>query len=404
MTQRFSNEQTTYAPKGMYRIRNQSNGTWLPWVEHNGPYPLKIVRGSAWGLNNPRYRSLVRQKAIIPMTAYSRFDSDVDPRFFAVEYRDTTLKYNPTRETDLYEQCRYADVPIDLFTVVPKSDLGQYLVQAAASKAYTKGWDGLTFFAEIRKTWNMVFGLAQNLRNLMNRIERLLMQRRSDMTFAGLLALKAKQARDLRLEDIWLEARYGWRILIYDIKDASEALSRLGKERTRVRTKEDELDSYSTTSTVVSQWGDQGTVTNTVTTSYNVSTIGRIVADFSPPSVRMNPVLTAWELVKFSWVVDWFFHVAQWLEALSFLTMQTRMTSAWSCMVSITTQVSLPTFMPNGPRSISMTSSSGSGISTGVYLTRVPCGVPLLPQWHVELNLGRYVDALALLFQQTRKR
>lgn len=402
--QRFSLDITSLAARGQYRTRNQSNGTWGAWVNHNGPYPTSIRKGWTYGYDTPDVHALRRKGKLIPMTLYRRLDKVIDPLLFAVEYRNSTAVYNPTYETNLYEQCRYSDVTDEYLEQQLDRDLGLYLVQEAAADAYTRGWDGLTFVAEYHKTRKMVLGLARNLRSLYDRVMKLLFERRSDLSFAGLLALKLKQARALKLEDVWLEARYGWRILIYDIEDVYKLLTNLGKQTNRVRSKSLDGSSSTETSTTTVAWGTQGNESYTTTTSLSVQHIGRLVADFSPPKVRVNIPLTAWELVKFSWVVDWFFHVGQWLEALSFLGMQSSYTSAWGCAVKVSRQVTHPVFTPIGSKSIVLTSHKGSGLTTATYLVRNPCQVSILPQWRVDLNLGRIIDALALILQFTRRR
>lgn len=116
------------------------------------------------------------------------------------------------------------------------------------------------------------------------------------------------------LANNWLEFHFGWRPLIKDVFDACDVLQ-----------SEIPLESISgsgSASTSVSTATDA----NGVTRHFNVTSRVRIQAKvrFDNPNLGLatqlgltNPAVVAWELVPFSFVVDWFVNVGDFLQSFT---------------------------------------------------------------------------------------
>jgi len=131
-----------------------------------------------------------------------------------------------------------------------------------------------------------------------------------------------KLSVDQRLSNQWLELRYGWRPLINDIYSAAEATANLlylWPYDITVKGYGKDSDSYDAVGAIPSAGGTyrphherQFTVKRRYVRHIKVI----------PPSYRTfnsmglhNPYLIAWELMPWSFVIDWFLPIGTWLAA-----------------------------------------------------------------------------------------
>lgn len=243
-------------------------------------------------------------------------------------------------------------------------------VQAAAAKLYGQGWDVLTFLAEFRHVLRMFKNIVHTIKTAF------------------------KSPKDL--QNAWLEGRYGWRVLVFDILDATQAILAIDEEQ-RLRAKE--RTGWSTT------WNTQFTETKqyytrtedrVINIDHELSVRGSIVADFVAPTFSFNPVVTAWELVTLSFVIDWVINVGCALNALSFLALSGDYTAAWSLNykhVRTYENVVTPKLNFNYQTAFSATEEVE-------FRMRRPCTVPLIPTVNVRLDEFKVIDLIALLLQR----
>lgn len=186
---------------------------------------------------------------------------------------------------------------------------GQLMVNEAAAAIYSRGHDSLTFLAELKKTASMFKDLKKGLYRL----------------------LAGKDPRQL-----WMQYRYSWRTLMYDIEDLSNAVQELGHARTRFNERQGR--SFREVNTLVKTGTKTGKFSwkLTVKESLEISIRGNVTSDIQPPSFQFNPAITAWELTKLSFVLDWLINVGRWLETLSFLALQERTVAAVGAHVTST--------------------------------------------------------------------
>jgi hypothetical protein len=123
----------------------------------------------------------------------------------------------------------------------------------------------------------------------------------------------------------WLELQYGWKPLLQDVKGGMEALKRLNSSSSPLVRRV--TSSGSVTSTVITPILDrtgQGNKvgSHTVVTHSRTKYVLRYKIDdklkaFLAQTGFTNPVNLLWEIVPFSFVVDWFIPIGPYLETLS---------------------------------------------------------------------------------------
>lgn len=108
----------------------------------------------------------------------------------------------------------------------------------------------------------------------------------------------------------------------------------------------------------------------------------------------MNAVTTGWELITFSFVIDWIIDIGQWLEAMSFLVMQTNYEAARGLQLSIERETTIAGTSTSHYSDFIVNHES---YCVGTFTRRLPCGVSKLPSFGMNLNALKIVDILALL-------
>ena len=196
----------------------------------------------------------------------------------------------------------------------------------------------------------------------------------------------------------WLEFRYGWRILLYDIQDIHQLIKTFD-DKERKRTKERVGEQFvRTASSVIEKSGSAGIGRFTKDESWDLSVRGSIIADFLPPKVRINLLTSAWELTTLSFVVDWFFSVGKSLDAISFLLSTGNYTASYGYQFTYEATQYGGEYIP--ANSYYSGSFSRDAKHTLEIRTRTPTSVPIAPQQNVNLNAFKVVDLLALLLQR----
>jgi len=267
------------------------------------------------------------------------------------------------------------------------SDLGintHVFVQQAAARLYGRGWDGLTFAAELHK-------LVRMFRQVVPQAYKLL---KEAFTLYKSGALRRLGYASI---DAWLATRYGWRILLYDIEDINNLMKEIDEEQ-RLRSKERAGDLFSTTLSddIVGSGGHA--ISRSDSSNFTIKVRGSIIADFMPSKITLNPVLTAWELVPYSFVIDWFFNVGRALEAMTFLTLNNRYTAAIGldvlCERTVRYDVS---FSGNWTNAGHSTIPDIEVDDTWRLLRRKPVTVPMKPLLNINLDAFKVMDLVALI-------
>jgi hypothetical protein len=262
--------------------------------------------------------------------------------------------------------------------VIPQEliDEGSRFVQAAVAKIYSQGFDALTFIGELRSLVKMLTKI---------------LARWLDLLSSG------------RFEDLWLEGRYGWRPLIYDIRDFENALNNLSSEVARYKERVGTTRSTSDTVVTNANWSGD-TIAATYFVNEEISVRGNVVMDIAPPRFKFDPISTAWELVPFSFVVDWLIDISTWLSSLHGLAISKGSTAALGYKISKVVQL-------NSLEQVASTTNfrrtfvKKTDSTSGYWLVqRVPMAIPYKPP-SIDLNIDylKIIDLVSLIIQRARR-
>lgn len=342
------------------------------------------------GWSIPRFHARVRKGELLPHTPWRQFtySGSTTGQFEVVQASNGYWYYYRPVHCNLLD---WVITEEELMAYAP-NPYNQYVLDAAA-KIYSNGYDILTTLAELTEVRKMFVGAARGLLKLSTekRIFDALKQ------FGSLSGL----AKSKQLFSGWLEFRYGWRTLVYDIFAINELIANYNEKRTRYSEKAG--TKYSTQLDVVTAMNDEPWMylSKQVTDKVHVSIVGSVTADIDIAKVQFNVAQSAWERVPLSFVVDWFLTVGKSISAISFLATQKQYAASAGMKVQVERSLSLQT------TSLKSTASSGFRWQTGkgnaTLEVRQPCAVPITPHLAFRLDSFKVLDLLGIIVQRTRR-
>lgn len=214
--------------------------------------------------------------------------------------------------------------PIDL---VDRWDLDAKL----SKNLHKKDWQSPVFFAEGRKTVEMVSQAASTLVDVIRALRRGNIA--SVFTTLGLAQDKriTRRFRRTQLVDpsraaanAWLQLQYGWVPLLADVESAATTFASLvADSRNRVLTAgahafkgENRREAAPFSGHPIGSGFVEHDVTYTDSWKYKIQyTINEPLREFGQLGL-LNPLSVAWELVPFSFVADWFLPIGDYIGAL----------------------------------------------------------------------------------------
>jgi hypothetical protein len=349
-------------------------------VSYNYDYLSSYKYRESRGTSTPGYRKLLRAGGLLPLTEWYQYEGEMTDGSGSWDLTDMSPGYPAARFTGstLLPSIQLHDVVPNLsdLATVGNRYLDDYYIEAALAALYGSGFDNLTFTAELRSTAALFLNIKRRL-------------------ISKLLSVDPKL-----WANAWLEGRYGWRTLIYDLKSLQAAYERLSESDQPKVWKQTKGSSFSETSTQSTTSGNAARTTNfTVVTNYNVSVRGYVVSMIRPPTVTNDLGVTAWELVPFSFVVDWFVSIGVNIQALYAASYHSDYQSSLGLYVT-------------GARSVSYSSTTngawtghcdGNASGFASYTLRSPKKPDFLPQAHLNLNDFKIADLVAILTQRLRR-
>lgn len=348
-------------------------GTYLNMVES-----FDILR--TYGHDVSDFHRLKRSGKLVPMTPFTQFSARGEASGTYNQLYDTGSFTN-------HQHCHTNWVPDSVLTTVgPWYILGHEQIQSylpekndcivyaqeAAAKIYGSGHDTLTFLAELAD------------------VRRLFLK-------SGGRLLGMKLPSNLKnVSSNWLAARYGWRTLIYDLQDLNKAIQKLSSGRDRLKDRAGFTTTRTDTETKDIVYTSVTRV-HTRTDNITIGLRGNVVADVDVPQFQVNPLQTGWELIPFSFVLDWFVSVGKAIAAWSFLALRPDYVACCGYSVKVIRTYTM--------QSVGWaTSWSGTtGFTSTVQAERVrryPCNIPLIPRIRVNMNPYKVLDLLGLIAQR----
>ena len=270
--------------------------------------------------------------------------------------------------------------------------------------------DVLTTLAEARSTFSMLGNAAYSLFTLYRGVRKA----DSKLISEALAGRKFKGRKDRNLvsqnwknktaQNRWLELQYGWLPMIADIKTAFKEMSTLPEADLIKFTHSDKIQ-RAARFTSGGRAGMSGTENMIIKTSCYYVQDSKNLRKAAQWNLGINPLLTAWELVPYSFVIDWFIPIGDFLSQFS--------ASAGLRFISGTT-VSYCTYTCEQTKDESV-GVTVSGMTRRCYYTNVyeqkgfcvrrkvltasPVG---LPTFSFNISGKRAVNALALITQRIK--
>jgi len=382
----------------------ENGRTYGPYSYDEGGayYNPKVVIAKASGDNTPNYWRLRRQGKIIPSNYYTRTDylaeseATWDCKKSGTTYSKWTWSNGPASHTSKWRYNETTDlVP---FSSDPELQEEQaYRLQQAASRIYSSGWDALTFIGELKDTVKTFRGMKQRYANDISNILRKVDSLRNPR-YRG----KFRTTKDIHdiLANGWLEGRYGWRTLGYDLKDIAKALARIDSQRQRFREAAPGTAVKTATSGTVNWSWAFCNGQHYWKKEHSFQPRALVVADVKPPKLAFNPLVTGWELAPLSFVVDRFVNVGQYLESMSFLALATSWTGSVSYLYEMESTQNIKILNWVSPYSGTFTTSGSASVKVVV---RHPMNtLPIHPLAKVRIDLWFGLDLIELVAQRLK--
>lgn len=360
----------------------------VQYVYNNVPIEFRL--GSYTADTTERFHARKASGELLPYKAYRRFDFHFESDVGYVS-NETKVSCSGT-PTWLLSRADVISGP-HLFTTegVPVNrenlwenpfdlvDCEVLAIEALASIA--PDLDALTSLLEAHKTVAMILQARKRAKRLISE------------------ALKGGKRTAQAAAEAWLEWRYGWRILHYDMKAAEKALKEPILPRIITGSSGESFTQSLVRTDLQGYNGPERTQVRTVNIAEDVSirVHAAVKVKHSTLNVLMDVPTTAWELVPFSFVADWFVSVGDCLAAWSVLRKAENTTM--SLGYKRTMQIQARNESSPGYDTTNYRNGSGFASSRERYedKVRIPIGVPsLIPQARVRLTSANILDAAAL--------
>lgn len=286
------------------RVYTYSKGTTPPPVT----YDAFSYRRRKIGQAIPNFHARRRRGELLPHTHFVQYEHQgghVSGTYHTVKksdpasIADVTNHHGCDGPTEPYRTYEFPTRE-GYYTSAPDSSSYDYLTQQAAGRIYAQGMDALTFVSELPSLKRSLSKLAGTARRLLNN-------------------KKVQKQTSRQLLEAWLEGRYAWRTLGYDIKDFYEAVTSFDAKR---QIHSQRVGSSYTEAGSEAVWsGNSQNLYWTVVKDYsfNHSLRGSVTGRISASRFTVNPLVTGWELLPLSFVLDWVYDVGTAIEAASFV-------------------------------------------------------------------------------------
>jgi hypothetical protein len=259
-------------------------------------------------------------------------------------------------------------------------------------------FNGGVFLGELRQTLQTIRNPAKGLRNLVDDWGTAARRIRSSHIYP--LAFRKTKVAEA-LADSWLEVQYGWRPLLNDIDDGCKALAEFNGGRSNSTQRVTAHGNSEGNATTTSSGHTSGlAVWNTNTVSFDRCIVvfrGAMRMEARDPQA-MDPALfgfsienfvpTAWELIPYSFLIDYFSNIGDIINGWSHLG--TRL--AWcnrteikELYVESTSQADLTTAKANDNTVVSVSGSPAKSIFAKRRILRAEYTGTLVPDFQLEV-------------------
>lgn len=192
----------------------------------------------------------------------------------------------------------------------------------------------------------------------------------------------------------WLEIRYGWTPLLYDVYGSAEAAAYLLHANRRDLKITGHYAPHVELAPPGPGYEWSGTVEKHCRMDHWYEISDSNIRNLNALGL-INPASIAWELVPFSFVIDWFLPIGNWLESFSALSGLTHVEGTKTHYTAFEWRMNITPVGSYGP--------GKDGYGSSFTVLRSTSGSPSVPLPRLTLfermNGNRFLDALALLNQ-----
>lgn len=375
------------------------------------------------GSQTPDYRSKRLKKEFIPPLAYTSnvIRRKVPQTHVSTRHLDYPYGVSESLRLDLlYEGAR--EPPLSYFDSQGINEAKNKMLRKLSAQLQNQRANLALMFVERRQTADLIASTATRVANAAVALKR------ADLRgFARSLNLSARDSAavargwrrvaetpvDKRLANHWLEYVFGWLPLLSDIHDAAELLA----ESIATRKEPKGSCRASGRSTASVSYSDPQTglghlyADYDVSASYTTRVKANYVLDNEARSVLSktgisNPASLAWEALPFSFVIDWFLPVGNYLDSLTAMDGFTFDGVTYSMLENAVAQWRFGSYNQPGYAWSYTTTTGGKAVATQTRYTRT-LSLPSYSFPSVRSPIGgeplrRLLTATSLLVQKFR--
>lgn len=296
-------------------------------VAQYGTGPVYQRTGTVSSVKTPGFKNLKRKN--LPWNPYSI--NITENRWKSGQFGGVHRGNNPDPTT----WCGYSGYIWNLFGYqMPLSEIGYR--DEAANKALTKLLDKLKdssvnlaqAWAERKQTVSMIEKSTVRIASAVLAIKKGQLRKAHQLFGQKIPSGRALWKHDVKpspnnLANHWLEYSYGWKPLLSDIYGSAELISRTYNENRPSSVKvsardiqnEDRINGTAASGSAVFRVRRKAVVEDRVTYTVEFKEDSAVASRLAQTGIS-NPLLLAWELVPYSFVVDWFLPVGTYLSAI----------------------------------------------------------------------------------------
>ncbi len=369
---------------------------------NGAPNGYRIIKTRTWGLT-PNFKSLSRGKLPTQPFRFSKNElvypsgSIARIRSLGGGFLEREAWYG-----NLFDLLGSGDYPAEPF------DIDGFLANCDAeahNKLLTLVKDQKVNLAQVwaerRLTMELISSIVRNIADAYKAFRRFEFVR-----MAQLMSIKNPSRRLIRnwkkdISGAWLELQYGWKPLVQDVIGAAEQLAQARVVEERVGSTATRTKTHVSVQPLTGNYTGYCTTTTKVTVKYKVKFFVRADAGAMLSKVGLtNLPALGWELLPFSFVVDWFWSIGPLINVMD-ATQGIEFVSGSRTQVVETTAVTVydgfsPLSYVDGFVQASSTQRNVEISRTA--LTDFPS--PSLPPIKNPLSKGHLLNALALIWQQ----
>jgi hypothetical protein len=313
-------------------INKRIPGYYTTFFGPNGPTTMSVnqtaqqFNATRTTVNTPKFRQ-PRPKWTLPMNP---FTFTQEKRLWGNGRHDSWYvssgrEYHTIYTGDVYGVVTNPDLTIQSFTAADKAALDAQCRNKLRNKIKDQKANWVQFHAERKQLINMVATTCDRFTKAVSALKR--GHYHAAARALGVTASHRKERKYKRsyakdqskaVSNGWLELQYGWLPLIGDVHGTAELLAQKIEKEIKSKSVAVVKETRQVKSSAVDYAGRKTDITGTLehTVRYGVyySTASEAAHTLSQIGIS-NPLLIAWELLPWSFVVDWFIPIGNWISS-----------------------------------------------------------------------------------------